>query len=98
MVEDVVLSMGKKPSSGSNATASAEVVNGKRKGTSRLQLSRGKGPIKLYHILHVSKIAHKLVFVASLSDNGHTVKFTENRCVMKMKRNSVGVGRRTERT
>lgn len=96
MVADyLILSMNKKLSGGSIRSASGEVMNAKRKGTSDLQLSRVTGPVKLDQFLPISKISYNQVSVSALCDNNHTFQVTKNSCVIKMKRNVVGVSRCT---
>lgn len=97
LIDDAVLSMKikEKLSSASIGKASNEVVNVRREGTSELQLAVGTEPVKLNPVLRVPEIAHNLLSVAALCNNGHSVQDTKNSRVIKMKRNIVTVDRRT---
>lgn len=87
VIDDFVLSVSKRPSSGSIEMAGREAMNSKRGGTSKFQLSKGKRLVKVDCVLHVPKISHKLVSVSALSDDGHTVQILEIIWVIKMRRN-----------
>lgn len=89
VMDDIVLVMSKK----NEAVAGLErleVVRGKNEGKSEFQVFEGTGSVRSGLALNVPKIAHKLVFVAGSSENGHTLQFTKNNFVIKMK-NKVGV-------
>lgn len=58
--------------------------------------SEAIGSVKLDCALHVLKSTHNLVSVAPLCDKRHPPSLTKSKCVVKMQRNIVGVGRPTD--
>lgn len=70
-----------------------EGAESEEQGTSEFQLSEFIGPINLDRVLHGLKIAHNLAYLAELCEDGHTVQFTNNSCVIKMQKNIVKGGR-----
>lgn len=85
-MDDAVLSMNKKLNRRYIGMAGNDVVKAEREGTSDHQLSQETGQVKSGHILHVPNIALNLFSVVGLGDDGHTVQFTNNISVVKMKK------------
>lgn len=77
-------------------TASGELARAKNEGTSAFQLCGGTGPARVDGLTDVLTIAHNLVSLAGLCDDGHTFPLTERSCVIRMEKKHVVVGRSTD--
>lgn len=56
-----------------------------------------KRPVKVKHILHVSKIAHNLDSIPGLPGDGDIVQFPKDSFVIRGLRYIVGIGMRMDR-
>lgn len=95
-LEDFVLSIKNKSSSGSIGVNICEAVKEKRKGTSDGHLSVATGPVKLDCVLHVLKTAQKMGSVAALCNDVHNNQLTGKFCVINNQSIIMSIGRRTD--
>lgn len=78
--------MDTKPSSTSIGTASGQIWKVESEGPSAVQLSGVTGQVRLDSVKHVPKIAHSLISVGGVCDDGLPVQFTKNSCDINMQR------------
>lgn len=72
-----------------------DTVRARSQGKTEMQLSAVPKTIELNRILHVTKVAHNLMSVSELFDDGHAGLLTKTKRVAKKVNTVVGVGNST---
>lgn len=92
----VLLSLMKlQPSTTSIRTVRSDLTREKSEGKSRVGLPSGTGTIKLNPVLHAPTVAHNSVSISGLCDEGHTMTFTKDNCIVKKTNEIIDITKRT---